>query len=497
MKRYYLKISLVLLSFLLVQSCNKDYLDLYPTEDVSESDVFATTNNIWGALNGMHRFMWAQFEGRQSHSGHSGNLQMHDHMGEDLVNHARGTGWFIGVYNWTSTRNESGNYSRLPYRFFYQLIANANMIIYHVEEAEGPQRDKEHLKGQALAYRGWAYHQLVQSYAKRYDWNNKPNNQDGLPLVLEPTTEPQPRESVERVYEQINDDLALAAELLDGKELLQNTNTPKSHISYWVVKGMQARVALTQGEWQKAADLANEARQGWPLMDHEELLDGFSDKQNPEFMWVSHVQDDQGTFFYSFFSYMSWNFGSNMIKSNPKKISGTLFDLISETDIRRQQFAATDEEAREKQPNTQFTAVQHQSFKFRATSESDSRGDICYMRTAEMYLIEAEALARAGNEPQAREVLHELVSTRDPEYNLSTNSGEALIVEILIHRRIELWGEGFRFLDLKRIDQDMTRDENYHSSVATIWHVPAGDNRWQYLIPRDELNANPLIEQND
>lgn len=497
MKRIFLKPIILLVVFTVFQSCSDDYLDLDPTEDVSEADVFATTTNIWGALNGIHRFMWAQFEGSQSHSGHSGNMQMYDHLGEDLVNHARGTGWFIGVYNWTHHRNESGRYTRLPYRFFYQLIANANMIIYYVDDAAGPLNDKEHLKGQALAYRAWAYHHLVQMYAKRYDWNNVPNEQAGVPLVLTPTLEPQPRASVEDVYEQINADLTQAIGLLDGKTITQQTITPKSHISVDIARGMKARVALAQGNWQLAAQLAGEARQGRPLMSHAELLEGFSDKENPEFMWVSHVQEDQRTFFYSFYSYMSWNFASTMIRANPKKICGRLFNMISDTDVRKQHWAATAEEGRERQPNTDFTAVEHMSFKFKALSESDSRGDVCYMRTAEMYLIEAEALARSGDEGGARSVLFELISERDPEYTISNNSGEDLIEEILTHRRIELWGEGFRWLDLKRLNLPLDRDETYHSTVAEIWQVPAGDNRWQVLIPRDELNANPLISQNE
>ena len=117
---------------------------------------------------------------------------------------------------------------------------------------------------------------------------------------------------------------------------------------------------------------------------------------------------------------------------------------------------------------------------------------------SEMYLIQAEALARDGNEAESRKVLHEWLVTRDPEYKLSTNSGQALIDEILTQRRIELWGEGFRFTDLKRLNMDMDRqDTNHDQSVCTILHVPAGDSRWVWKIPTHEINSNPLMEQND
>ena len=73
-------------------------------------------------------------------------------------------------------------------------------------------------------------------------------------------------------------------------------------------------------------------------------------------------------------------------------------------------------------------------------------GDVPYIRLAEMYLILAEAYARTpGKEADAKQALLTFAKNRDPNYALSTNSGQSLIDEILIQRRVELWGEGFRF----------------------------------------------------
>lgn len=69
-----------------------------------------------------------------------------------------------------------------------------------------------------------------------------------------------------------------------------------------------------------------------------------------------------------------------------------------------------------------------------------SIGDVPLMRVAEMYLIEAEAKARAGGQDAAAAaVLFTLAKQRDPNYVLSTNTGQALIDEIMIQRRVELW----------------------------------------------------------
>ena len=115
-----------------------------------------------------------------------------------------------------------------------------------------------------------------------------------------------------------------------------------------------------------------------------------------------------------------------------------------------------------------------------------------------MYLIEAEAEARLGHDVAAAAALLPLAFERDPAYVLSTNTGQDLIDEIMIQRRIELWGEGFRFFDLKRLDQPLDRNGSNHTAsiINNVWDIPAGDTRWTSLIPQAEMDANELMEQN-
>ncbi|MEE4176464.1 MAG: RagB/SusD family nutrient uptake outer membrane protein, partial [Bacteroides sp.] len=129
--------------------------------------------------------------------------------------------------------------------------------------------------------------------------------------------------------------------------------------------------------------------------------------------------------------------------------------------------------------------------------------DVIHMRASEMYLIEAEALARPGaaqNEDLARSVLFELVSARDEGYVLSTNSGQALIDEILLQRRIELFFEGFRWFDMLRNDEVLDlagsgADPNLYLD-GMYQDKPSVNPKWVFLIPQSELNANPNIVQN-
>jgi hypothetical protein len=121
------------------------------------------------------------------------------------------------------------------------------------------------------------------------------------------------------------------------------------------------------------------------------------------------------------------------------------------------------------------------------------------MRAAEMYLIEAEALARSGNNAGAAAALLPLAVNRDPQYRSSTNTGAALITEIMNQRWVELWGEGFRFYDLKRTNSALDRTGANHNSTFTtgVNSVAANDIRWQFLIPQDEIvNSNGVVVQN-
>ncbi|MEQ9006525.1 MAG: RagB/SusD family nutrient uptake outer membrane protein, partial [Ekhidna sp.] len=124
-------------------------------------------------------------------------------------------------------------------------------------------------------------------------------------------------------------------------------------------------------------------------------------------------------------------------------------------------------------------------------------GDYVYMRASEMYLIEAEARAMLGDATAAN-VLFELVSFRDPGYTLSTNTGNTLREEIYLQRRIELWGEGVSYNDLKRLNKPMDRtySGNNHAAFALLSYTANGTaSKWQ--IPEAEILANDQIPATD
>lgn len=489
MKSNYIKLLVAVFAITILGSCSDDFLDKKPTEFVDYDGATKTTENLMTLLNGIHRSLYKQYED-QSQAGLGGLMQQVDIAGDDVVFPIT-NGWFLQVYNWSALNNENSADIRFPYRTYYRIIRNANTIINATDAAVGSDADKKIVKGEALLYRAFCHYQLVQLFGKRYV-NGVTNSQLGVPIILTVGNDKFPRSTVEEVYARINKDLDDANVLLVGY-----TKPNNSHLDLRVAQGLKARVALTQGNWSIAAEYANKARTGKTLMPTTDYVLGFNDYNNKEWMWGSHVNEVQTEYFGNFGAYMSRNYSSTVIRSCPKAINSKLYDMIPVTDVRSLIFDKTGKHTALGLPSN-FAKFPYTSQKFLAVGTGDSRCDIPYMRVAEMYLIEAEAKARLGN-ADAANILFEFEKTRNPSYTLSTNSGQALVDEILLQRRIELWGEGFRFYDLKRTNSPLDRTGTNHDSgiVNGVMQVAPLDKRWQWLIPKAEINANPLIEQNE
>ena len=489
MKRQIITLLAILVT---MASCDKDYLETKPTSAVSDQVIFTNTADAWKAIEGMHRFLYRQMYGSQALGGFSGNMIFMDALGEDLVMTGQSNGWFINEYRWINHRLVTSNICYYNYLYFFSFISNANQILAQIDAAVGSDADKKAIKGQALAYRSWAYFMMIQLYGERFD-KTKPNSGLGLPMRTEPTLGATPRVTVAEIYAQINKDID------ESITLLGTARRDRSHININVAKGFKARIALAQQNWSVAAQMASEARQGISLMNSTQYLEGFNNYTNPEWIWGYRQQEDQTTFFFSFFAYMSCNFNSTNIRTNPKAINSKLYNLITATDIRKQLWDPTG-------TNTQFpiplnpngSRFPFMNRKFRVANTALSIGDVPMMRASEMFLIEAEAQARNGQDAPARQTLFTLAKQRDPNYVISGNSGQALINEIMTQRRVELWGEGFRFYDLKRLNEPLDRTgANHNASLIGVSQVPAGDITWQFLIPQSELNnTNGVVVQN-
>jgi hypothetical protein len=226
-------------------------------------------------------------------------------------------------------------------------------------------------------------------------------------------------------------------------------------------------------------------------MDASNLMNGFADitTKTNEAMYAAMTQDDQTIYFYSFYAYMSWNFSATAIRQGVKAINADTYDAMSATDLRRQWWDPTGEMA---VPLSSFVKTKYQNRKFTARDVSNAVGDVAFIRLSEMYLTLAEAYARGGNTAKAQEVFTKFQITRDPAYAPSGN----LIDEIMHSRRIELWAEGLRYFDLKRLNLPLKRGRNFDVTFCTFLEKAPGEKGWTWEIPKIETDNNPLCEKN-
>ena len=475
MKRNFI---ILLIASLSLAACSKDYLETAPTASVAEKDLFSTLTGAQTLLDGIHRYTY-YYGGAHDKFGQKAIDYAMDCLGEDFYPTERGYGWFVGWYQYIEHRNINSANVEYVWAYYYDIIQNANLILSNIDnisvfEAQIPL--KNNIKAQALTYRAYAHYMLVQLYADRYNFETGVNTHLGVPIKLVPDAEPLPRSTVAQVYTQIKKDLTDALALFANSSARVNL----SHINVNVCNAIAARVALTTGDWANAVTYAKAGRAGRTL--EADYGYGFN-KASTEWIWGALLIDEQQTSYASFFSHIDPNFGGYAALGNHKLISTSVYNFMSNTDVRKSLFKPVG-------------AKPLVGFKF--TGWGEWTNDYLYIKAGEMYLIEAEAEARRQAYTAAQDALYALISKRDPAYVKSTLTGEALIDHILMHRRADLWGEGQRFLDIKRLNKGMDRRDLGHNPAQ--WNAasnfPAGDKNFVFLIPKQEIDANPNMVQN-
>lgn len=496
-------IAITTLMVLIISGCKKDYFDVGPTGSADAGAIFTTTGNAANVMNGIYRYLYSRYD-QQNQPGQGGIMLMFDFMGEDV--HQAVATWYSpgnGTGGWVNHRNDSYGYTAYPFRMYYRCIGNANSLLDNIDAASGTEADKNKLKAEALTMRAWSYFYLVQIYGKRYA-AGAPNTQLGVSMPLTATAADLklPRSTVEENYTQIIKDLNDAITAFGSASTAPSGPQQKSILSRKAALAIRARVALAMQDYVNAAVFAKQVVDlgGHSLMTNAAYQAGFNDLSNPEWLWGAYIQDDQGDTFGSFMGQISYNGNTTYVRGVPKRINSALYTQLSNTDVRKKMWEPAPTTANFPLPTTAFTRVPYMSRKF-SIRTLPTIGDVPYIRLAEMYLIMAEAYARTpGKEADAQQALFTLMKNRDPNYVLSTNTGQALIDEIMLHRRVELWAEGHRWFDLKRLNLPLDRTvvPNYVSaSAGGLMQVPAGSNLWQFVIPITELQANPNSVQND
>lgn len=484
------KILYIFLALGLLSSCGKDFLDVEPEgvvsqnqlDDLAKSDptnlTLITTPKILGAFSRLHNYSPGSPKSHDE-SGLQTIKIINELMADDVA--------FINLthYQWDyGMENNQAPYRRTSFiwKFFYTTIKDANDVIKVLEPVTDKTEKVSNDLAQAYFLRSFCYFNLI----RHYQFNLKGHEEElSIPLVTDKTEGAQAKAKTQDVYNLILSDIESAVQLL--KTI---TVSGKTTASYQTANGLAARIYLTIGEWEKAAAAAKTARGSIAPMTETDLLEkGFSSIEPSAVLWGYADSKETSMSILSFNSHMSrFNYGYAQALHAYKRIDARLLKLIPDTDIRSKWFAKDGEEFMGE------TCSKGDIKKFYDLLENNVADNI-HMRVEEMYLIEAEALARqGGHDGEAQQVLNSLVSTRDKTFNTSL-TGTALIDQILVQRRIELFGEGFRLMDLMRLNKGFTRDyegSNHNSNYRLT--VSPEDPRYLHAIPQGEVDTNKEID---
>lgn len=497
------------LAGLLMAGACSDKLNTEPTDKVSGSQVFADASSAEAAMNGIYRMLyvagWSSEWGSEN-CGQTAIQLLADLMADDHLMKEQGQGWFYEDYRLNVHGDFSGKKGRSYsiWNFYYTMISNINYVIASEETMGGEPAAVNKVVGQAYAMRAYCYFYLIQLYQQTYSGNE---NAPGVPVYTEPTivsTVGQPRGTVQGVYDRINSDLEKAAMLLEGA-----TQSHVSHIDYYIVKGIQARVALVQNKFAEAAEAASEAlKKGGIQLATTADLGGFNTTDVKDVMWGVKIIADQSSGFAGFFSHMDADAPGMYGGKARQCISTGLYSMIPETDSRLAWFRGALEKEEAGNSNTSYCQV-----KFKMADYTTRTGDYIFMRAEEMILIKAEAECHQGQYEQADATIKLLGDLRDSgfearlakrsdskSYNQDTNANlVTLMDEILFQRRLELWGEAGRIFDLQRLKLGYNRDYagSNHTQKVQNKNTKAASPLFILPLPQSEIDGNENISDAD
>lgn len=481
-------IAIGLVALASLSSCSSDFLDTeYTTYLGQEEAASAASQNPDVFLNGMWSWM-VRYEGRHDSFGIYTIFMETQVMGEDIA--FQTTSWYNYDYQ-LDYRDEPYVRTSSFWTNLYTLIAKSNEVISLYPDGATTDSQKS-LLGQAYAIRGMSYYYLVQIYQDYLNEDGSIKREaPGVPIYYN-SADGISAEDMENAKGRntVGDVLAVAqSDLEKGVELLADANytrPSKNYIDVSVARGLLARYYLLTQQWEKAAQTANAARKDYKIMGNEDLHAGFNSVNNVEWMWGFNHTTETVTSFASLFSHLASS-GPGYGRNYPFLIDARLYSQIADNDYRKTLFNGPNGDP--SQPTTGGKKpYANQKFLYKA----DWLCDYVYMRASEMVLIEAEAYAHLNQGTKAAAVLGELMANRQPGWNQQI----VTVDDVYLQRRIELWGEGFTYFDLKRLNKGIDRSYsgNNHNYKFV---VPAHDVRWTFQLPRSEMQENTHIDASE
>lgn len=454
--------------------------------------------------------------------GYGAMMYIRDLMTGDLTQ--TNSGYAYHFYYWARNMYQGDGYLFPQYinNFYFEFVLAANSLIGAVDETSATNEQLGFL-GAGLAFRALAYLDMARMYEYlpcdvTSNINTDGNDVLGLtvPIVKENTTQEEaqnnPRATHEQMFNFIEGDLNKAEQYISNLTNTQSHTLPDLACVY----GLKARLYMWNEDYAKAEEYARKAINAASVSPMNETdctnyTTGFNDIS--KWMWGAQLTSEDSQVQTGIANWVSWlsnqtEFGYTGVNASNMPfnlIDRNMYERISDNDFRKLEFKAPDgspladkvtyipsikEKCDEYMPA--YAAVKFRPNAGNATdSQTGSASAIPYMRVEEMYFIEAEAAAHQDVQ-RGLNLLNTFMKTyRNPSYNCSIDNQANLIDEIVFQKRVELWGEGQTFFDIKRLNMSVTRGYPGTNWYEEVRFNTNGRPAWMNLtMVRTEANNN-------
>ena len=496
------------------------------TQKMLEESASATT----AAVNGLPAYgksVWDK--GAHWSYGISAIMRIRDVMADDyvVVDHD-----YNQFSPWAATIFLGPSYllGQFVYSYYYNYVLASNLVIGAVNPDKATKEQLGNL-GLGYAYRAANYLDMARMYEfLPTDVDPACTNEQGYnvknltcPIVTdtlgEKASRNNPRATHEEMFKFIESDLNNAEKYIVNLTSNRNNTLPDLAVVY----GLKARLYMWNEDYAKAKEYARKAidTYGGTPMSEDDATDtkkGFNDIT--KWMWgAQYTTEDRAVKFgiINFTSFASNETVFGYAGAGPMNMIGkSFYDRISDTDWRKTMWkapAGSPLEAKNKYVDSKMEMKNgvmedvskfkkriptYGSLKFRPNQGNYAESSIgvvsAYplMRVEEMYFIEAEAAERLAPGTGLTLLENFMKKYRDKQY---VYTGSNAIDEILSQKRIELWGEGLSFFDIKRANVSVTRGYTGTNFFEEWRFNTNGRPAWMnFCIVNLEENDNPAVK---
>jgi starch-binding outer membrane protein, SusD/RagB family len=475
---------IILLIFLVISitSCKK-YLEEIPKDKLSENNFYAALPDAISAVNSIYSPIRDNLNDNYSVMidilsdywyGRGSTMPMSNYQGLDATN-------IVRVSN--------------SWGYQYRSIRNANIAIQKISGMKIAGSDKSALVAEARFLRAYVYYTMVRLWGP-------------IPLYLDTEPKDMSRKSEDEVYQ------AIIADLQTGETDLPSTPAEFGRPTKWSAKALLAEVYLTRGEWLLAKSKAQEVIDShiFGLVevsvanDFDKIFGPSANGTSEEIFYLKFSHEDGYGYPHKLLWYQDQfsPFGSYVTYGKPTNLFLNTWD---KNDLRKQFNIFT-------QYINRFTGVTETlpastpilCSKYRdvaATGQNGFGNDRTVLRYADVLLIYAEAsvLAENGVSSSALDCLNKIKrraygypsgSVSPVDYPAGGWTVDSFRNTVIQERGYELFMEGKRWFDLKRLGTDKLKELVLANKGMTV-----KDLHLLWPIPQQEIDTNPDINVAD